>query len=77
MNDAPADVTACNPVDLIAQQVRHHYPNKTGNDQQIREHGDEQTTCLIAKERGLEKRLGCEQTKNSERAHGQKFFHEP
>src|SRR5256714_445950 len=77
VSDAPAAVRPRAPADLVAQQVRHRHPDKASHNQEIGEHGDEQTAALVSEERSVEKRFGGEQNQNAERAGGQKFVDKP
>jgi hypothetical protein len=41
VNGVPARVAVRAPIDLVAQQIRHRHPEEAGQNEQIREHGQE------------------------------------
>src|SRR5678815_5377309 len=47
----------CAPLNLVAQQVGHRYPNQPGHNHQIRQHRDEQPTRFRSQERRIKERL--------------------
>ena len=64
----------CAPMNLVAQQVGHRYPDQPSHDHQIRQHRDEQPTRFRSQERRIKERLRGQQNKGS-RARGQQGTH--
>jgi hypothetical protein len=76
MHETPARVGSGAPIDLIAQEVGHCDPKKTGNDKEVSKDSDKQTRGFIAEKRGIEKRFGGKQTEDTERPNSKEFLQE-
>ena len=74
VSSTPARRAARAPVDLVAQQVRHRYPEQPGHDQQIGEHRHEQAGSFRS-EKMPHRAAAPPQADKESRARGRREIH--
>src|SRR5213078_281783 len=77
VSHAPPAVGSRTPIDLVAHEIRHRYPEQARHNQDVGENSHEQPAGFAAKKGGVQKRFGREQKKNAEGASRQEFVDKP
>src|ERR1044071_3859515 len=76
MHATPAKGAPCNPINLIAKDVRNRHPEQTRDNQQVSKNRYEQATRFAAQKGRIKERLRSEQTENPESTYREEFIHE-
>ena len=74
VRQSPAPGPARAPINLIAQQIRHHDPEQSDHDQQIGEHRHEKPACFGTEKKRHRERFGRQAEKEC-RARGRREIH--